>query len=80
MNFLFYILSLITLNRLCLSFPIVTSSIAVTDSSDDIEYVTEFITQTVTAKPTKVVTILETAVITTSVSIKPSSTFVAKMI
>ncbi|CAI8497353.1 unnamed protein product [Hanseniaspora opuntiae] len=80
MNFLFYILTLITFNRICLSLPIVASSEVTSTDNEDIEYVTEYITQTVTSKPTKVVTILETSVFTTSVSIKPTSTFVAKII
>ncbi|KAL6933247.1 hypothetical protein ACO0R3_002348 [Hanseniaspora guilliermondii] len=81
MNFLIYILTLITLNRFCLSLPIVASSgIMSNNDNEDVEYVTEYITQTVTSKPTKIITILETSVFTTSVSIKPTSTFVAKII
>ncbi|XBW35745.1 hypothetical protein QEN19_001315 [Hanseniaspora menglaensis] len=50
------------------------------NDSDEIEYVTEYITETFTAQPTKVVTVLSTAVVTTSVTIMPTATFAAKMI
>lgn len=50
------------------------------EDSEDVEYVTEYVTKTFTAQPTKVVTVLDTAVFTTSVTMMPTATFAASML
>ncbi|KAL6925627.1 hypothetical protein ACO0SA_000228 [Hanseniaspora valbyensis] len=84
MKFTTYLTSVVAFANIVSSLPIsVGPSLTKRSSnedSDDIEYVTEYITKTFVNQPTKVVTVLDTAVITTSVTVMPTSTFAAKML